>query len=413
MGVPPARRDPLPLDGVVRALILVENESVPHDRRVIEEARSLLANGYDVSVICPADPGELRHETLDGITVRRYRALPSRGGALSQVLEYANALVRTLWHMAALSLHGRFDVIQACNPPDLFFLIAWPFRLSGSRFIFDQHDLAPELYSALYGRDSGALMRALRWTERASYAASDAVIATNGSYKRLACSRGGVPPERVFVVRNGPRQGWPCAVAPDPSLKGGARFLVVYMGVMGYQDGVDVLLDVIATLAHGHGFADTRFALVGDGNASASLKERARELGIEPFVEFTGWIKDQETLSRYLVSADACVCPEPSSPLNDSSTFIKVMEYMASGTPVVAFDLPETRVSAGEAALYAPPGDVEEFARLLRGALEDGALRARMAAAAAERMPALRWEAQVPDLLAAYDCALSGRRGRS
>ncbi len=394
-----ARRSP-------RALILVENESVPHDRRVMQEARSLVEAGYGVSVICPADPGERSHETLEGVIVRRYRQRKARGGALSQVAEYANALVRTAWHMAALARRPGFDVVQACNPPDLFFALVWPYALAGKRFVFDQHDLTPELYATLYGKDSGAVLRVLRWCERRSYRLADAVIATNGSYKELACTRGGVAEDRVFVVRNGPKEGWPLPVAADASLRRGRRFLVVYVGVMGRQDGVDVLLQAVAELVHVRGFTDAHFALVGSGDALDSLVALAGTLGIADHVEFTGWVRDEEILSRYLVTADACVAPEPSSPLNDRSTFIKVMEYLAAGAPVVAFDLPETRVSAGEAALYAEPGDTAGFAALIERALLDEGLRTRLREAATSRLPALRWEAQVPALLAAYSHAL-------
>jgi len=397
-----------------RVLILVENASVPFDRRVTQEARSLLGNGYTVSVICPGGEGQLLRESLDGIEVWRYRPLTAQGGALSQVLEYLVALAKTFWLMLKILRHPGYDVIQACNPPDLFFLIVWPFKLFGKRFIFDQHDLSPELYSALYERDGGPIMKVLRWSERLSYGLSDSVIACNESYKRLALSRGGVAADRVFVVRNGPREGWPVPVEPDPGLRNGRRFLVVYMGVMGRQDGVDVLLEAVRVLTQTLGFKDATFALVGDGPAAESLRAQARALGIEDFVDFVGWIKDNDVLSRYLMTADACVCPEPSSPLNDHSTFIKVMEYMASGTPIVAFDLPETRFSAEDAAVYAPPGDAQGFAGLIRDVLLDDALRSRMTARAAERIPSLRWEQQVPNLLAAYARAMrSGHEAAS
>ncbi len=394
-----------------RVLILVENGSVPHDRRVTEEALSLRAAGYVVSVICPCGPKQLLRESLDGVEVRRYRLLASRGGGPSQSREYLTALTKTFWLMLKLLHTPGFDVIQACNPPDLFFLIVWPFKLAGKRFIFDQHDLTPELFSVLYRRDRGLVVRVLRWCERLSYALSDAVIVCNESYRRLAVSRGGVEPDNVFIVRNGPRNGWPRPVPADSSLKKGRRFLVVYIGVMGYQDGVDMLLEVVHTLVHTMGFRDATFALVGEGNAQGSLKRQVKALDIDGFVDFTGWIKSEETLSTYLVTADACVSPEPSSPLNDHSTFIKVMEYMASKTPIVAFDLPETRVSAQDAAVYATPGDIEGFAKRVREVLTDETLRSRMMASAADRIPSLRWECQVPSLLAAYDCALSHGTG--
>ena len=400
-----AKRD---RDGRPRALILVENAPVPGDVRVTAEARSLLASGFGVSVICPAVRGEPLHESLDDLLVRRYRPRFASGGARSQFAEYLVALAKTLGLMVELARSPGFDVIQACNPPDLFFLVSWPFKLAGKRFIFDQHDLSPELYATLYGRNTGPIMSLMRWSERMSYRHADAVIACNESYRRLALTRGNVGANRVFIVRNGPREDWPRPVAPDPSLKGGRALLVVYMGVMGYQDGVDVLLDVIHTLVHVMEFREATFALVGDGNAAEGLRRQARELGIEQFVEFVGWVADENLLSRYLVTADACVCPEPSSPLNDQSTFIKVMEYMASGTPVVAFDLPETRFSAGDAAVYAAPGDVEGFAARLTEVLTDPDLSAAMRAEASRRIPELRWERQVPNLLAAYGRALGG-----
>lgn len=394
-----------------RALILVENAPVPGDRRVTAEALSLRANGYDVSVICPVAGDQPLREEMDGVLVARYHPHQPpcvSGGAREQVTEYLVALAKTLRLMVSLARRPGFDVIQACNPPDLFFLVSWPFKLAGKRFIFDQHDLSPELYATIFGRDSGPIMRTLRWTEALSYRLADAVIATNESYRRIAETRGRVAPDRAFVVRNGPREGWPLPVAPDPSLKRGRPLLVVYMGVMGHQDGVDRLLDAAHILIRERGFRDATFALVGEGSAERDLWRQARELGIEDHVHFTGWVDDEDLLSRYLVTADACVCPEPSSPLNDHSTFIKVMEYMASGTPVVAFDLPETRFSAGDAAVYAAPGDIEGFAARLEEVLTDGGLRAAMQAEAAQRMPGLRWESQVPALLAAYRRALAG-----
>jgi glycosyltransferase involved in cell wall biosynthesis len=393
-------------------LILVENAPVPGDRRVTDEARALQANGYVVSVIAPAGPGQPRRGSVDGVQVRRYRALHARGGARAQVVEYLNALIKTFWLMVALSRSPGFDVVEACNPPDLFFLIVWPFKLFGKRFIFDQHDLTPELYSSLYMRDSGLIMRVLRWSERRTYRLADVVLSCNESYRRLALTRGGKTRDQVFVVRNGPGEGWPIRTAPDLSLKNGRPYLVVYMGIMGFQDGVDQLVEAVRELVHGMGFCDATFAIVGDGSAMESLKKQARELDVEQWVHFVGWVPDEETMALYLASADACVCPEPSSPLNDQSTFAKVMEYMAAGKPIVAFDLPETRFSAQEAAAYAAPGDVAGFAGLIRDVLTEQALRTKMTGAAAARIPSLRWERQIPALLAAYGSALdAGRRG--
>jgi glycosyltransferase involved in cell wall biosynthesis len=389
-----------------RVVILVENESVPHDRRVLDEARALVAHGYEVCVICPADSGELFEETMEGFRVLRYRSSPARSGALNQIREYANALVQTQKLIGRASRNGGFDVILACNPPDLFFLTALPYKLVGKKFIFDQHDLAPELYQSIYGKSTGPLMWALRFSQSMSYRLADSVITVNESYASLARNSGQVPADRVFVVRNGPREGWPLQVPSDDSLKRGHPYLVLYLGVMGYQDGLDVLLQIAEHLVKNLGFGEALFALVGDGDAVPDLKTMAQELGIEQNVEFVGWVSDEELISRYLQTADACVCPEPSSPLNDKSTFVKVMEYMASGKPIVAFDLPETRVSAGDSAVYASPGDVPAFARVLMNVLSDPGQQQLMQAQAEARLPALRWENQVPALLEAFSKAL-------
>lgn len=394
-----------------RVLILVENESVPHDGRVNGEARTLAQAGYDVRVICPADPGEPLEEELDGFRVLRYPGAPARGGAMSQIREYAHALLHTQRLLRRARREGGFDIIHACNPPDLFFLSALPYKWRGAKFLFDLHDLAPELYESLYKKSDGFLMWALRLTERLSFRFSDAVVTVNDSYARLALSRGRVPAERVFVVRNGPREGWPLAVPVDPSLKRGRGNLVLYLGVMGYQDGLDMLLEVVRHVVVDLGFSDVMFALVGDGDALEDLRAMAARLGVEEHVDFVGWIQDEKRISAYLRTADACASPEPSSPLNDKSTFVKVMEYMASGAPIVAFDLPETRVSAGGSALYAPPGDIPAFAQALVTALTDSQLRDAMRTEAETRLPALMWERQEPQLLAAYRTALDGDGG--
>lgn len=390
-----------------RVLILVENAPLPGDRRVEHEAVSLIANGYHVSVICPAWADQVPYESFKGVDVYRYRIKSPEGGTLAHVLEYLEALAKTFWLMLKISRKPGFDVIHACNPPDLFFLLAWPFVLFDKKFIFDQHDLSPELFASLYGHDRSLVISLLRLTEWCTYRLSTVVISSNESYRKIAHARGGIPFDRSFAVRNGPREDWPRPVEPDESLKAGSKYLVGYMGVMGKQDGVDALLSAIDVLVNKQGFTEAQFALIGDGNAEAELKKQAADLGIESYVDFVGWVADQDLLSRYLITADACVCPETSSPLNDHSTFIKVMEYMAAGTPIVAFDLPETRVSAGDAALYVQSGDIEGFAVCIKQVLIDEDLRARITAAAAKRIPGLRWETQVPNLLAAYRKALS------
>lgn len=386
--------------------MLTENLSVPPDRRVWAEASALREAGHIVSIICPAGPGQPLRETLEGVRMYRYPAPRSGAGVTGYVREYAVSL----WHALRLSVVAAaevgFDVIHAGNPPDLFFFIAAVYRPFGVRYVFDQHDLSPELYESRFG-SKGLPHRVLKAMERGSYARAHAVIVPNESYGGIAIGRGRCAPDRVFVVRNGPRAGWPPVLRPDPSLKRGKRYLALFMGVMGPQDGVEDLLRAAAEY-RALGQADVHFALVGSGDAVPDLRRIAVRLGVEEDVEFVGWLSREEDLGAYLATADVCLSPEPSSPLNDVSTFVKVMEYMAAEKPIVAFDLLETRRTAGAAAVYCRSGDSAAFAQALARVLSDRELRAAMIATSRERMPGLRWEAQTASLRAAYS-RLGGR----
>jgi glycosyltransferase involved in cell wall biosynthesis len=387
-----------------RALILIENLSVPtFDRRVWQECLALKEAGYDVVVICPM--GKVRdteaHEVVDGVEIHRYPLAPVTQGWLAYLGEYATAI----WHSSRIAFRlGRFDVVQACNPPDLLFLVALPLKLRGARFVFDQHDLVPELYLSRFGRGKDLLYRAVRLAEALTYRAADVVISTNESYREVALQRGRKPPDRVFVVRSAPALDRFRPQEPDLALKDGKPHLLCYLGVMGPQDGVDYALRALAHLRDLR--SDWRAAFVGGGDMFDEMVALSRSLGLEDHVTFTGRVSNEE-LIRHLSSADVCLAPDPLNPLNDVSTMNKILEYMALGRPIVSFDLREARVSAGEAALYAPANDEEAFADRISELLDDPAERERRGRIGRERMErSLSWDHSKRTLLEAYSAAL-------
>jgi glycosyltransferase involved in cell wall biosynthesis len=390
-----------------RVLILVENLSVPFDRRVWQESLALKEAGYEVVVVCPR--GETqdteRYEVIGGIEIYRYSLRTAQRG-FGYVREYITALGRSL----ALALRlGRFDIVHACNPPDLLFLVALPFKLRGAKFVFDQHDLVPELYLSRFGRRRDLMYRALVMLERCTYRLADVVLATNDSYRRTSISRGRKAPERVFVVRSAPALDRFTRTDPDPGLRRGRRHLLCYLGVMGPQDGVDYALRALARLRDDVGRTDWHAAFIGSGNAYDSMVSLSQELKLDDAVTFTGRLSDDD-VRRYLSTADVCLAPDPRNPLNDLSTMNKILEYMAMSRPIVSFDLREARVSAGEAAVYASPNDENEFARLIDRLLDDPAERERRGKAGRRRLEsALSWELSRKALLESYSYALAGR----
>jgi glycosyltransferase involved in cell wall biosynthesis len=393
-----------------RALILVEDLPVPFDRRVWSEARTLRDAGWRVTVVCPRGEGARRwHERLEGIEVFRYPLPTTAAGLVNHVMEYAFAIPATLI-LSLLAWRGRrFDVVHACNPPDFLFPIGWIFRRLGSAFVFDQHDLAPEVYVAQGGRKGGAVHRFLLWCERRTYRLADVVIATNETYRRFARDRGGVVDRRIFVVRSSPDPKRIFRVDPDPELKGGRPYLVAYLGTMGPQDGVDLFVRAAReVLEQRPGTA--RFVAMGGGNQLDGLRQMARDLGLaEEDLQFTGRIPDEE-VRRTLSSADVAISPDPANDFNEYCTMNKTLEYMASGVPVVAFDLEETRVSAADAGTYARPNDPVELGRLVLELLDDPARRAEMGRVGMERVSGpLAWSRSAEQLLAAYRAAVERR----
>jgi len=386
----------------------VENLAVPFDKRVWQEARTLRDAGYDVNVICPRSaqhPGA--HEVLEGVHIYRYASPFEARRPAGYLLEYPLALASQL--LLALKVHraGRLDVIQACNPPDLLFLVAQPFRLlTGTRFVFDHHDACPELMMAKGRRPGSLLVRLMERLERWTFATADVSIATNESYRRIAIERGGMAPEDVFVVRSAPTVSRFSGAREDPAVRRGKRHLVAYVGVMGIQEGIDYLLEAADILVNGQGRRDIQFSLAGSGPEFARLVARAEKLGLQENVSFLGRVSDDD-LAALLSTADVCVNPDEANAMNDISTMNKIMEYMALGKGVVQFDLTEGRVSAGEASLYARRNDAGSLAACIAELIDDPARRARMGEVGRARfLTRLSWEHSVPHLLAAYDRAL-------
>ena len=389
-----------------RVLIVVENLPVPFDRRVWQEARALTAAGASVSVICPTGRGyEKRYEELEGIHIYRHPLPVDASNALGYLREYGAALwaeTRLAWTI--LFRHG-FDVIHACNPPDLIFLVALPFKVLGKKLLFDHHDINPELYEAKFGRRD-LFWRLMLLFERLTFRLADVSIATNGSYRQIAIERGGMAPEKVFIVRSGPDLTRIAPVPPNPALRKGRNYLVGYVGVMGDQEGIDLLLDSVRHLVKDRGRTDIQFCLVGGGPSLDRLKAMSAEMGLEDYVTFLGRAPDAD-LFEVLSTSDVCVNPDRVNPMNDKSTMNKILEYMAMGKPIVQFEVTEGRVSAEDASLYAASNDPIDFAEKIVGLLEDPERRREMGRIGQARVrQELSWQHQVPQLVAAYRSVL-------
>jgi glycosyltransferase involved in cell wall biosynthesis len=393
------------LEGV-RVLIVVENLPVPFDRRVWLEARTLKAAGAKVSIICPTGKGyEARRETLEGIDIYRHPLPADANSAFGYLLEYGAALFWESLLAWRVFFRGGIDVIHGCNPPDLIFLVALPLRLLGVRYLFDHHDINPELYEAKFER-RGFFWKLMVFFERLTFQTSKVSIATNESYRRIAIERGGKKPDDVFVVRSGPDLSRVKPVAPVEKWRNGRKHLVGYVGVMGEQEGIDLLLEAVRHIVHDQGRADVQFALVGGGSALNDMKVLAEKLGVADHVTFTGRAPDQD-LFEVLSTSDVCVNPDRVNPMNDKSTMNKIMEYMAMGKAIVQFEVAEGRVSAGEASLYARANDPVDLADKITGLLDDPAARNRMGAFGRERVEReLSWATQIEPLLNAYERVL-------
>jgi glycosyltransferase involved in cell wall biosynthesis len=399
---------------VPHVVIIVQNLPVPLDRRVWLECQALVAAGYRVSVVCPKGPGDPGYAEIDGVRIHKYSPPPQARGLLGYALEFGycwlrtNLLVRRIWH------RDRFDAIQACNPPDTYWALARRYARRGVRFVYDQHDLNPEVFRSRFGEPTGLVARTqyriLCWLERRTYDTARQVIATNESYKAIAVRRGGKRPEDVTVVRSGPDTAAMRPIDGDPALRRGRAHLAVWLGIMGPQDGVDVVLRALDVLVHQMGREDLHVALLGFGDCHGDLVAQSRNLGLADYVTFTGRA-DQRMIAEYLSAADIGLSPDPKNPLNDVSTMNKTMEYLSFAVPVVAFDLAETRVSAGEAAVYVEPNDgpvddftVERYAKGIAELLDDPERRVEMAVAARYRAETeLDWAPQRRKYVGVFD----------
>jgi len=386
-----------------RVLIIVENLPSPFDRRVWQEATTLNEAGYEVSIICPVGKGyEEKYELIDGVHIYRHSLPLEAEGALGYLLEYSVALFWQFTLACRVLLTRGFDVIHACNPPDNIFLIGGFFKLFGKKFLFDHHDINPELYEAKFGRRDLFYKVMLAW-EKWSFKTADVSIATNESYKRIAIERGGMPEDRVFVVRSGPKLDRLKIMPPVESLKQGRKFLVGYVGVMGAQEGIDYLLRAAQHIVYEIGRKDVHFGLVGGGTSLNEMKAYAEKLNISEYVTFTGRVPDEEML-QMLNTADVCVNPDVANEMNDKSTMNKIMEYMALSKPIVQFDLTEGRYSAQGASLYALKNDNEDMARKIVELLDNARKRTAMGKLGRKRVEEkLSWEHEAPKLLKAYD----------
>jgi glycosyltransferase involved in cell wall biosynthesis len=391
-----------------RVLIIVENLPSPFDRRVWQEATTLRQAGYQVSIICPTGKGyEKKHEEIDGISIYRHD-LPTEGkGPLGYAAEYSAALFWEFVLSWRVFFTKGFDAIHACNPPDNIFLIGAFFKLFGKKFLFDHHDINPELYEAKFGKRGLFYKLMLLW-ERLTFHFADVSIATNESYKRIAIERGEMTPDKVFVVRSGPKLDRLEIIPPVEALKKGRKFLVGYVGVMGEQEGIDLLLRSVRHIVHDLSRTDIQFGLVGGGTSLEDMKAYAIELGVADYVTFTGRVPDRELLEM-LNTADVCVNPDLANEMNDKSTMNKIMEYMALGKPIVQFDLTEGRFSAQDASLYARKNDYIDFADKIIELIEDKELRTAMGRLGRQRVTnELEWRYEAPKLLAAYECLFGG-----
>ncbi|MFW6015724.1 MAG: glycosyltransferase family 4 protein [bacterium] len=386
-----------------KILIIVENLPVPFDTRVWQEATTLVKNGYVVSVISPKGKGfEKEYELIEGVHIYRHD-LPLEGnGFIGYVREYYTALKEEYRLAKKVYNDVGFDVIHGCNPPDNIFLIANRFKKYGVKYVFDHHDICPELFYAKF-KKKGLLYKSQIWLEKYTYKSADMAFVTNQSYKKIAIERGNMNEESVFVLRSGPNLDRLKIQPPKKQIKKGKKYMIGYVGVIGQQEGIDYLLDAARYIKHDKGRDDIFFGIVGSGPYLSEVKEKIYDMQIEDIVQFTGRVSD-EVLLDYLNTADVCVNPDEYNEMNDKSTMNKILEYMALGKPIVQFDLTEGRFSAQEASLYAEKNNAIDMADKMLYLLNNEELRNKMGEYGRARVVnKLSWEYTSQALLDGYN----------
>lgn len=391
-----------------KVLIIVENLPVPFDTRVWQEATTLAANGYIVSVICPKGKGYMQEEEyLQGVHIFRHD-LPAEGnGAVGYAKEYFTALKEELRLAKKVYKEIGFDVIHGCNPPDDIYMVAKHFKKYGVKYVFDHHDICPELFEAKFGKTSGLLYKSQLWLEKQTYKNCTFAFVTNESYKKIAIERGKMNPNKVIVLRSGPKLERMRIMSPVESIKRGYKYMVGYLGVIGQQEGIEYLLDAAKYIKEHDN--NVFWGIVGGGPHLEALKKQAHDMGLDDCVEFTGRAPDQQML-EYLNTADVCVNSDKYNSMNDKSTMNKILEYMALGKPIVQFDLTEGRYSAQDASLYAKNNDAEDMAKKIMELLDNPELRKKMGTYGRNRVVnELSWEHTSKALLEGYEKFFTGK----
>lgn len=391
-----------------KILIIVENLPVPFDTRVWQEATTLVQNGYTVSVISPKGKGyEKEKEIIDGVHIYRHDLSTEGSGFFGYVKEYSTALKEEYRLAKKVYEEVGFDVIQGCNPPDDIYMVAKKFKKYGVKYVFDHHDVCPELFEAKFGK-KGLLYRTQTFLERQTYQYATFAFVTNESYKRVAIERGGMDPEHVLILRSGPKLDRLKIQEPDANLKKGRKYMIGYLGVIGKQEGIPYLLNAAKYIREELKRDDICYGIVGGGTSLEEMKQLTKEMGLDDIITFTGRAPD-DVMLNYLNTADVCVNPDEWNPMNDKSTMNKVLEYMALGKPIVQFDLTEGRFSAQGASLYAKPNDSEDMAKKIVSLLDDEEKRKEMSAIGRKRIvEELSWEHTSKVLLKGYQMFFNG-----
>ncbi len=393
-----------------KILIVVENLPVPFDTRVWQEATTLVKNGYTVSVICPKGKGfEKEEEVLEGVNIFRHDLPTEADGPIGYVKEYGSALYHEIRLAKKIYKTIGFDIIHGCNPPDDIYMVAKCFKKYGVDYVFDHHDICPELFEAKFGKKTGMLYKSQLWLERQTYKNCRFAFVTNESYKKIAIERGKMDPDKVYVLRSGPKLERLKIQPPKDQLKNGKTYMVGYLGVIGKQEGIQYLLEAAKYIRETLKREDICYAIVGGGTSLEELKEESVKLGVSDIVTFTGRVPDDVMLD-YLNTADVCVNPDEYNPMNDKSTMNKVLEYMALGKPIVQFDLTEGKYSAQEASLYADPNNSKDMAEKIVELIDNPEKRKAMGEFGRNRVVnELSWEHTSKALLKGYEDYFSSR----